>query len=204
MLCLGSANRYLIVYLSSGQVLSSQLVIDAMANFSPIVKQIRSGKKPDGVCLLVGSCARGFKENPKSDVIFSSSSVRTVGNSAVQYFWEAFPAGSGPTDRTTYMFIYIDPEQGCPKLEDLLEDYWTLMPEYQASLCSLTIPSVTNGRFASHSTSALATSKGVSPNPLEKIDGLDPQCEDFLGNKNISIQDAHQFFVFLYPLAIHH
>lgn len=25
-----------------------------------------------------------------------------------QYFWEAFPAGSGPGDRTTYMFTYID------------------------------------------------------------------------------------------------
>ncbi len=25
-----------------------------------------------------------------------------------QYFWEAFPAGSGPTDRTTYMFAYMD------------------------------------------------------------------------------------------------
>lgn len=28
----------------------------------------------------------------------------------VQYFWEAFPAGSGPTDRTTYMFAYMDAE----------------------------------------------------------------------------------------------
>lgn len=26
----------------------------------------------------------------------------------VQYFWEAFPSGSGPTDRTTYLFTYID------------------------------------------------------------------------------------------------
>ena len=28
----------------------------------------------------------------------------------VQYFWEAFPAGSGPMDRTTYMFAYMDAE----------------------------------------------------------------------------------------------
>jgi hypothetical protein len=25
-----------------------------------------------------------------------------------QLFWEAFPAGTGPTDRTTYMFTYLD------------------------------------------------------------------------------------------------
>ena len=26
----------------------------------------------------------------------------------VQYFWEAFPSGSGSSDRTTYLFTYID------------------------------------------------------------------------------------------------
>lgn len=30
----------------------------------------------------------------------------------VQYFWEAFPSGSGPTDRTTYLFTYIDADPG--------------------------------------------------------------------------------------------
>lgn len=45
--------------------------------------------------------------------------------------WQAFPAGSGSTDRTTYMFTYVDAQPGCPKVEDLLEDYWSLMPEYQ-------------------------------------------------------------------------
>lgn len=44
---------------------------------------------------------------------------------------QAFPAGSGPTDRTTYMFTYVSPQPGCPKLEDLFEDYWDLMPAYQ-------------------------------------------------------------------------
>ena len=34
-------------------------------------------------------------------------------------------------DRTTYMFTYVDPQPKCPKLEDLLEDYWDMMPEYQ-------------------------------------------------------------------------
>lgn len=44
---------------------------------------------------------------------------------------QAFPAGSGPVDRTTYMFTYIDPQPGSPKLEELLEEYWDLMPKYQ-------------------------------------------------------------------------
>lgn len=46
---------------------------------------------------------------------------------------QAFPAGSGPLDRTTYMFTYIDPQPTSPKLEDLLEDYWDLMPKYQVN-----------------------------------------------------------------------
>lgn len=53
-----------------------------------LILQIRCGRKPDGVCLVVGSCARGFKDNSTSDVIYSSSSVKKVGTSEAQYFWE--------------------------------------------------------------------------------------------------------------------
>lgn len=77
-----------VLKLSDGKILSSRLIIDAMGNFSPVVKQIRNGRQPDGVCLVVGSCCRGFKENYTSDVIFSSASVNTVGQSEVHYFWE--------------------------------------------------------------------------------------------------------------------
>ncbi|CAL9748515.1 unnamed protein product [Musa acuminata subsp. burmannicoides] len=120
-----------IVQLTNGEILSSHLIIDSMGNFSPIVKQIRSCRKPDGVCLVVGSCSRGFSENTSSDIIFSSSSVKKVQETALQYFWEAFPAGTGPTDRTTYMFTYVEAKPGSPKLEYLLEDYWDLLPSYQ-------------------------------------------------------------------------
>lgn len=51
-------------------------------------RQIRSGRKPDGVCLVVGSCARGFKDNSTSDVIYASSLVKKVGASEAQLFWE--------------------------------------------------------------------------------------------------------------------
>lgn len=120
-----------VLQLNEEKILSSRLIIDAMGNFSPIVKQIRSGRKPDGVCVVVGSCARGFTNNSTSDVIYSSSLARKVGSSEAQLFWEAFPAGSGPTDRTTYMFTYLAPQPQSPKIEELLEEYWKLMPEYQ-------------------------------------------------------------------------
>ncbi|KAJ4981737.1 hypothetical protein NE237_032574 [Protea cynaroides] len=148
-----------VLQFTEGNILRSNLIIDAMGNFSPVVTQIRSGRKPDGVCLVVGSCSRGFRENLTSDVIFSSSSVRKVGDSDVHYFWEAFPAGSGPMDRTTYMFTYLDPQPGCPKLEDLLEDYWDLMPAYQGvSLDDLDILRVLFGIFPTYRDSPLPAS----------------------------------------------
>lgn len=58
-------------------------------------------------------------------------------NQAFLNISQAFPAGSGPTDRTTYMFTYVDPQPQSPKLEELLEEYWKLMPEYQVSLDSV-------------------------------------------------------------------
>ncbi|TVU05828.1 hypothetical protein EJB05_49012, partial [Eragrostis curvula] len=137
-----------VLKLSDGDSLTCRLVVDAMGNFSPIVRQIRSGRKPDGVCLAVGALARGFEKNTTSDVIFSSSSVKKAGNSGVQLFWEAFPAGSGPADRTTYMFTYVDPKFGGPKLEELLELFWDLLPSYQAvSLEDLDIRRVIYGIF---------------------------------------------------------
>ncbi|CAD6265454.1 unnamed protein product [Miscanthus lutarioriparius] len=140
-----------VLKLSDGDSLSCQLAVDAMGNFSPIVRQpfpdsiyklvttllslckIRSARKPDGMCLVVGACAHGFEKNTTSDIIFSSSSVKRAGNSGVQLFWEAFPAGSGHNDRTTYMFTYVDPKFGGPKLEQLLEVFWDLMPAYQVN-----------------------------------------------------------------------
>ncbi|KAJ8899364.1 hypothetical protein K2173_018338 [Erythroxylum novogranatense] len=145
-----------VLQLAKDKTLSSRLIIDAMGNFSPIVTQIRRGRKPDGVCLVVGSCARGFQDNSTSDVIYSSSSVNRVGKSQVHYFWEAFPAGSGPTDRTTYMFTYVNPQPGSPKLEELLEDYWQLMQEYQViSLENLEILRVIYGIFPTYRDSPL-------------------------------------------------
>ena len=81
--------------------LQTRLLIDSMGHFSPIVKQVRNGIKPDGVCLVVGSCAQGFTQNETGDLIASFTPIQNQ----CQYFWEAFPARDG---RTTYLFTYVD------------------------------------------------------------------------------------------------
>lgn len=144
--------------------LTARLVLDCMGHASPVVQQVRWGRKPDGVCLVVGACCRGFDPdtNTTGDVILtnchsqpaaSSSSSGSNGSSSngngssssngrngssssegvfnTQFFWEAFPASTGPSDRTTYLFTYLDAQPERPSLEALLEEYWRLMPQYQ-------------------------------------------------------------------------
>lgn len=52
--------------------------------------------------------------------------------SQTQLFWEAFPAGTGPSDRTTYLFSYVDADPARPSLADLMGAYLDLLPDYQA------------------------------------------------------------------------
>ena len=84
------------------------------------INTCRRGKKPDGICCVVGSLCSGFPkdENGFSDLIFSDRDMQLFqdGTPKAQYFWEAFPAGAGPTHRTTYMFTYLDagaPQTSC-------------------------------------------------------------------------------------------
>ncbi|MFN6249669.1 NAD(P)/FAD-dependent oxidoreductase, partial [Microcystis sp.] len=52
------------VMVKTGEMtLKTRLLIDAMGHFSAIAKQARKGEKPDGVCLVVGSCGQGFPSN---------------------------------------------------------------------------------------------------------------------------------------------
>ncbi|MBD2387177.1 FAD-dependent oxidoreductase [Cylindrospermum sp. FACHB-282] len=103
---------------------TARLLIDAMGHLSPISKQARLGKKPDALCLVVGSCAQGFPENPTGDLLLSFTSLQNQ----CQYFWEAFPARDG---RTTYLFTYMDAHPQRLTLEALFEEYLRLLPEYQ-------------------------------------------------------------------------
>jgi lycopene cyclase CruP len=104
--------------------ITSRLLIDAMGHFSPISKQARKGEKPEGICLVVGSCARGYTNNSTGDLIASFTPIQHQ----CQYFWEAFPARDG---RTTYLFSYLDAHPDRPSLEFFMEEYLKLLPEYQ-------------------------------------------------------------------------
>ncbi|KAL2631927.1 hypothetical protein R1flu_016613 [Riccia fluitans] len=147
-----------VVYLDSGEVLRSRLLLDCMGNASPIVRQVRWGQRPDGVCLVVGTCARGFENNSTNDVIFTNLPVMNVGKSKLQLFWEAFPAGSGPKDRTTYLFTYLDAKPERPSLEELLESYWDLLPGYQGvKLEDLEVLRVLYGFFSTYRNSPLGS-----------------------------------------------
>ncbi|MBF2066776.1 MAG: FAD-binding oxidoreductase [Calothrix sp. C42_A2020_038] len=129
----------------------TRLLIDAMGHFSPIVKQARQGKKPDALCLVVGTCAEGFPENRTGDLLSSNTEL----HNQCQYFWEAFPARDG---RTTYMFTYMDAHQGRPNLAALFEDYLRLMPQYQGvELDQLDIKRALFGYFPSYRQSPLQT-----------------------------------------------
>jgi lycopene cyclase CruP len=113
------------VVVQAGELtIKTRLLIDAMGHPSPIAKQARKGEKPDGVCLVVGSCARGFSCNETGDLIYSFTPI--VNN--CQYFWEAFPAREG---RTTYLFTYLDTHPDRFSLEFFMEEYLRLLPEYQ-------------------------------------------------------------------------
>ncbi|MCC5639388.1 FAD-binding oxidoreductase [Nostoc sp. CHAB 5844] len=102
----------------------AKLLIDAMGHLSPITQQARRGKKPDALCLVVGSCAQGFPENQSGDLLLSLTSLQNQ----CQYFWEAFPARDG---RTTYLFTYMDAHPKRLSLENLFDEYLRLLPQYQ-------------------------------------------------------------------------
>ena len=104
--------------------ITARLLIDAMGHFSPMVRQARGSQKPDAVCMVVGTCAKGYDSNTTSDLIASFTPIKNQ----CQYFWEAFPARDG---RTTYMFTYLDAHPSRPSLESFFEDYLTLLPDYQ-------------------------------------------------------------------------
>ena len=128
---------------------TTRLLIDTMGHFSPIVQQARQGESPDAVCLVVGTCATGYRENTTGDLITSFTPIRHQ----CQYFWEAFPARDG---RTTYLFTYLDAHPERISLEDLFEDYFELLPEYQGvALDQLEIQRALFGFFPAYRNSPL-------------------------------------------------
>ncbi|KAL7429994.1 hypothetical protein ACHAXH_006011 [Discostella pseudostelligera] len=146
---------------SNDDIITTKLVLDCMGNASPISRQQRFGRKPDGVCAVVGTCAGGFEKetNLIGDIIYTNTEIQVinekrqsncnvengklVNESRLQYFWEAFPVGIGGSNgmepgtsdvKTTYMFTYMDASEGRPSLSTLMDDYWQLLPIYQPSI----------------------------------------------------------------------
>lgn len=137
------------VHIQAGAGFTTRLAIDAMGHFSPIVQQARAGQKPDAICMVVGTCAAGFPQNDTGDLIVSFTPIRQQ----CQYFWEAFPARDG---RTTYLFTYLDAAPQRFSLETLFEEYWALLPDYQAvDLQSLQIQRALFGVFPCYRNSPL-------------------------------------------------
>lgn len=131
------------------KILTTRLLIDTMGHFSPIVQQARQGETPDAVCLVVGTCATGYHQNQTGDLITSFTPI----THQCQYFWEAFPARDG---RTTYLFTYLDAHPKRISLEQLFEDYFALLPEYQGiDLDDLDIKRALFGFFPAYRNSPL-------------------------------------------------
>jgi len=135
--------------------ITGRLLLDVMGHFSPIAKQARSqihgNIKPDGICMVVGSCAKGMPEKSYGDLIYSFTPIQNQ----CQYFWEAFPAKDG---RTTYMFTYVDADPQRPSFAQLMEDYLFWLPKYQEiELPQLQFERVLFGFFPSYQNNPLQT-----------------------------------------------
>jgi len=130
---------------------TAKLLLDAMGNLSPISQQARQGKKPDALCLVVGTCAKGYPENNSGDLLLSFTALENQ----CQYFWEAFPAKDG---RTTYLFTYMDADPQRLSLETLFDEYLRLLPEYQGvEINRLNFQRALFGFFPSYRQSPLQT-----------------------------------------------
>jgi lycopene cyclase CruP len=143
-----------VLYCGDRQV-SGRLLLDMMGHFSPIARQARQitqgSLRPEGVCMVVGSCARGLPEQPFGDLIYTFQPIQNH----CQYFWEAFPARDG---RTTYMFTYADADPQRPNFSEMLADYLELLPEYQGvDLAELDFQRVLMGFFPAYQQSPLQT-----------------------------------------------
>ena len=53
------------------------------------------------------------------NLFLSDTPITSKADSDLQYFWEAFPAGSGKQDRTTYLFTYMDAKKERPSIAEV-------------------------------------------------------------------------------------
>jgi lycopene cyclase CruP len=141
---------------STNQItIKARLLLDVMGHFSPIAQQARQitlgHLTPEGVCMVVGSCAQGLPPKDYGDLIYTFAPI----HNHCQYFWEAFPARDG---RTTYMFTYADVDPQRPSFSELIENYLTWLPQYQeVDLAELDFQRMLMGFFPAYQKSPLQT-----------------------------------------------
>jgi lycopene cyclase CruP len=133
----------------------ARLLLDVMGHFSPIARQarqiIQGNLRPEGVCMVVGSCAQGLPDRASGDLIYTFAPIEKH----CQHFWEAFPARDG---RTTYMFTYVDADPQRPSFSQLLADYLAKLPEYQeVELEAIKFQRMLMGFFPAYQQSPLQT-----------------------------------------------
>jgi lycopene cyclase CruP len=141
---------------SNNICVKGRLLLDVMGHFSAIAKQARwltlGNIVPEGVCMVVGSCAKGLPEVPHGDLIYTFTPIERQ----CQYFWEAFPARDG---RTTYMFTYADADPKRPSFSELFTDYISLLPQYQniENITTIDFQRILMGFFPAYRQSPLQT-----------------------------------------------
>ncbi|MEE3717026.1 FAD-binding oxidoreductase [Tumidithrix elongata RA019] len=146
-----------VAHKSNGEKLkiTARLLLDAMGHFSAIARQARienrQRTKPEGVCMVVGSCAQGIPAKAYGDLIYTFAPIQNQ----CQYFWEAFPAKEG---RTTYLFTYVDADLARPSFSQLFADYLHWLPQYQdVELEALKFKRTLFGFFPSYQQTPLQT-----------------------------------------------
>ncbi len=135
--------------------IKARLLLDVMGHFSPVAQQARAitqgQQQPEGVCMVVGSCAQGLPEKSYGDLIYTFAPI----HEQCQYFWEAFPARTG---RTTYMFTYADADLRRSSFSQLLENYLAWLPAYQeVELEAIKFQRMLMGFFPAYQKSPLQT-----------------------------------------------
>jgi lycopene cyclase CruP len=133
----------------------ARLLLDVMGHFSPIAQQARfitqGHLPPEGVCMVVGSCAQGLPQKDYGDLLYTFAPIQNQ----CQYFWEAFPARDG---RTTYMFTYADANPQRPSFSELFTDYLSWLPQYQeVDLAEVDFQRILMGFFPAYQKSPLQT-----------------------------------------------
>ena len=114
----------------------TRLVIDCMGQRSPIVAQVREARAARRRVCRGGLVRRRVRA--RDEHLWRRHLCRHEDDAAARrgrlpdaIFLGGVPASASPTQRTTYLFTYMDLDPARPSVMDIMEDYWKLLPGYQ-------------------------------------------------------------------------